>query len=139
MVTITISGRLDGLNEMIHANRTNKYKGAQVKKDNEKRVIEAVKEQSIQPIRKYPLRAVFKWYEPNKRRDWDNVISAQKYVLDGLQKAHIIEGDSQKHIASIQHFQYIDANNPRIELALYSVDDFTKFIEDIEEAQHETV
>ena len=35
---LTIPGRLPGLNELIEAERANRYKGAQLKKDAERRI-----------------------------------------------------------------------------------------------------
>lgn len=118
--SFTIKGQLDGLNKVIEANRTNKYKGNKIKRDNEKIVIFYAKQAKMKPIENYPCLVVINWYEPNRRRDWDNVLSAKKFIFDGLQKIGILKGDGQKYIHQIEEHQFIDRENPRIEVAFMS-------------------
>ena len=74
-VTYTIQGRLDGLNTFIYANRTNPYKGARCKKNNQK-ICKAYIPQWLKKKQiKFPVILEIKWYEKNKRRDPDNVFS----------------------------------------------------------------
>lgn len=42
---LTIPGRLPGLNELIEAERANRYKGAQLKKDAERRICAEIRRQ----------------------------------------------------------------------------------------------
>ena len=42
---LTIPGRLPGLNELIEAERSNRYKGAQLKKDAERRICAEIRRQ----------------------------------------------------------------------------------------------
>lgn len=111
-----IKGKLDGLNEIIKANRTNKYAGAKIKKQNEAIVIYYARFCRMQPITEYPVKAIIHWYEPNRCRDWDNVMSAKKFIFDGLHKIGILNGDGQKYINQIEEYQHIDRENPRIEV-----------------------
>lgn len=113
---LIIPGRLDGLNEVIEANRTNKYAGNLIKKQNERIVRVYARQQKLKPIDKYPLKVVIDWYEKDRRRDWDNVMSAKKFIFDGLQKAKVLKGDGQKYICQIEEHQHIDKVNPRIEI-----------------------
>lgn len=115
----TIDGRLDGLNEVIEANRRNKYAGAKLKKDNETIVIYYARFAKLKPVEKYPVKIKIDWYEPNRRRDIDNVLSAKKFIFDGLQKAKILKGDGQKYIDEvIKENVYIDKEHPRIEIEI---------------------
>lgn len=116
MTKLIIKGRLDGLNEVINANRTNKYKGNEIKKANERRVIIYARHQKLKPIKNYPVKVIINWYEKDKRRDWDNVLSGKKFIFDGLQKAGVLAGDGQKYICKIHEDQFIDKKNPRIEI-----------------------
>ena len=50
-----IDSRLDGLNEVIEANRRNKYAGAKIKKDNETIVIYYARLYELKPIVNYPV------------------------------------------------------------------------------------
>ena len=116
VMKLIIPCRLDGLNEVIEANRKNKYAGNEIKKQNEKIVRVYARQQKLNPIDNYPLKVVIHWYEKDRRRDWDNVMSAKKFIFDGLQKAKILKGDSQKYINRIEEYQHIDKDNPRIEI-----------------------
>lgn len=118
----TIKGRLDGLNEIIEANRTNPYKGNRIKKGNESIVIYYARFCRMKPIERYPVKVIINWYEKNRLRDWDNVMSAKKFIFDGLQKTGILKGDGQKYICQIEEHQFIDKENPRIEVIFEGVD-----------------
>jgi Holliday junction resolvase RusA-like endonuclease len=123
MQKFIIKGRLDGLNEVILANRTNKYKGAKIKKDNETIVIYYARLYKLKPITKYPIKLKIDWYEKNKRRDIDNVLSAKKFILDGLVKAKILKGDGQKYFDEVvKENVYIDKENPHIEVTIIEND-----------------
>lgn len=113
-----IDGRLDGLNEYTKANRTNLYKGAQMKAQNEKYVMFYIKKAKLKKVEKYPLKIVINWYEKNMRRDIDNITFSTKFILDSLVKMEIIEDDSQKYINEIEHYIHVDKNQPRIEVTL---------------------
>lgn len=54
------------------------------------------------------------WYEPNAKRDIDNITAGSKFILDALVKASIIQDDSQRFIKALYHNVYVDKKNPRI-------------------------
>lgn len=114
----TIKGRLDGLNEYTKCNRSNKYLGSKIKKNNEKAIILAIKQANLQKICKYPIEIIINWYEPNNRRDIDNVTFAVKFILDALVKAGILIDDSRKYVNKVSHEVLTDKENPRIEVTL---------------------
>lgn len=116
--TFTILGRLDDLNTYTSANRTNAYKGAKMKGDNEKVVKFYAKLDQIQKIEHYPIHIKIKWYEKDKRRDIDNITFAVKFINDALVKLDILKDDNQKCINSIEHEVLVDKENPRIEVTL---------------------
>lgn len=118
MIKFTIEGRLDGLNEFIKANRTNKYQGNTMKQRNEKAVLLAIRAAKLKPIEKYPVELQIAWFEPNKRRDCDNVTFGIKYIQDALVTAGILKDDSQKYISKLNHEVKMDRNNPRIEVTI---------------------
>ena len=41
------------------------------------------------------------YHEPDRRRDVDNIYSANKFILDALRKAGIIKNDSQKYVKDV--------------------------------------
>ena len=110
----TIQGRLDGLNEYTTANRTNRYKGSDMKKRNQNAVKYAILGAKLQKAYKYPITLKITWYEPNKRRDIDNITFATKFILDELVNSKIIEDDSQKYVTEISHQVLVDKEKPRI-------------------------
>lgn len=70
-------------------------------------------------VTNYPVEIAFRFYEPNSRRDIDNVAGwGHKCILDALVKSEIIENDGWKQIRSISDEFYIDKNNPRIEVTI---------------------
>lgn len=114
----TINGRLMSLNDYIRDNRTNKYKGAKTKRDNENNIIWAIREAKLSKIYKYPIKLKITWYEPNLRRDIDNIVFATKFIQDALVKTNVLKDDSQKYINKISHEVLIDRTNPRIEVEI---------------------
>lgn len=113
-----IDGRLDDLNKYTSACRTNPYKGAKMKKDNERIVMFYIKKAKLKKIEHYPLKVHIDWYEKNRRRDIDGITFATKFILDSLVKLQVIEDDDQKHIRKIEHEILVDKENPRIEVTI---------------------
>lgn len=56
---------------------------------------------NVEPVEAASLTIVH--IEPNRRRDPDNIMAAQKFILDGMVQAGIIEDDGWRHIWSIKH------------------------------------
>ena len=83
--TLIIAGRLDNMNDYTSACRTNQYKGAKLKQKNENVVKQAICEQLGRLRIKNPVRMLYRWYEPNKRRDLDNISAfGRKVIQDAL-------------------------------------------------------
>ena len=101
-----IDQRLPSLNELIHANRTNKYRGSKLKKDTDDMIslyiLNAVNNGKLKPIQG-ACTVSFDWCEKTKKRDVDNIQSSQKFVLDALQKTGIIPNDSQRYVQQTSH------------------------------------
>lgn len=122
VVKLMIPGKLDNLNDYITACRTNQYKGAKVKHKNENRVIQAIYEQLGRLRIKKPVYMTYTWYEPNKRRDLDNVSSfGRKVIQDALVETRVLENDGWKNIVGFQDNFYIDVDNPRVEVVIREV------------------
>lgn len=116
----TISGRLDGLNDYTAANRRNPYAGSSMKIKNEKIVKFAIRQSKLNRVSKYPVHLKISWYEKNARRDVDNIMFGQKFILDALVKEGILENDSQKYVKAITHEIAVDKSNPRIEVEIWN-------------------
>ena len=102
MVKFFLEGRLDGLNAVIKANRSNKYAGASLKKDTTEMLAWQIKAENL-PFLDGLHHYRFTWYEPNRRRNPDNIASAVKFVFDAMQDAGVISNDGWKQIQSIYH------------------------------------
>lgn len=114
-----IKGRLDGLNDYTSANRTNPHKGGKMKVDNEQIVICAIREQLRRLHIQKPVMLKFAWYEPNKRRDHDNVSSfGRKVIQDALVKCKVLQDDGWKFVTGFTDDFYCDKDNPRIEVLI---------------------
>lgn len=102
----TIHEKLPSLNEVISKNRTNRFAGANYKKDTERiiscYIIKALETGELKPVSE-PCTIRIDWYEKTKRRDADNIQSSQKFILDALVKNRILTDDSRKYITQIYH------------------------------------
>ena len=117
MNKLTIPGRLPGLNEYIKAMNSNRYVGAKMKKTNTELVAWLCKEQKLGHCT--PVEIIFTWYEPNKKRDKDNVCAGgRKFILDGLVQAGVLDGDGWKGYGDFDDRFEIDKKQPRIEVEL---------------------
>lgn len=115
-----IDGRLIGINEIINAARTNKFGSASQKKSEMKRVSYSIKKYPIRDkVFDKPVIVEIIAYEPDKRRDVDNILGGiNKIVLDSIVECGIIPDDSQKYVHRIIGDVRVDKKNPRIEVYL---------------------
>ena len=112
-----ILGRLPGLNEIIEAAKQGKgkYQPYALMKEKYTEMIAWIAKK-LPSYEKVAL--VITWYEPNSRRDPDNIMAGQKFILDGLVAAKVIPNDNQKYIVSIIHRFRVDKQNPRVEVEI---------------------
>ena len=97
---LVIRPRLDGLNELIQANRTHWRTGNELKVANEALVRIGIIEGRLKPITK-PFSMKILWLEQDDARDPDNILSAKKYILDALQQSKIITNDGQANLKGL--------------------------------------
>lgn len=124
---LTIPGRLEGLNEYTKANRTSAIIGAEMKLIQEYKITQHIDVQILNMKKKFkPLAKVeikFKWYEPNMKRDPDNVAFAKKFILDALVKSGVIASDGWKTIRRFSDDLYLSKERPRVEVIISEVDE----------------
>lgn len=112
---LIIPGTLPNLNDYIAAERRNKHIAAAMKRQTEHVVMMYAKSQMRGMRFSGPVRMEYAWYEPNRRRDKDNVSSfGRKCIQDALVRAGILENDGWKEIDSFSDSFYVDKKNPRI-------------------------
>lgn len=108
MKSFIIKGRLPDLNTYIKAERTNKYIAAKMKSD-WTTIAKLTAASKIAPIR-VPVTISFTWFVKDKRRDKDNIMFGQKFILDGLVEAGILKNDGWDAIRQIHHAFTISKN-----------------------------
>jgi Holliday junction resolvase RusA-like endonuclease len=120
----TIPGRLPALNEIINQSKTHWTKYRTLKKEGIELVQFALMQHKVKPMPdKRVILSIF-CYEPNAKRDPDNVFSgAGKIILDALVNSGIITNDSQKYIGGIVYGIATDKINPRIEVEIKKLED----------------
>lgn len=75
-------------------------------------------------IRRHRIKAMvyaavsFDWREPNQRRDPDNIMAGQKFILDQLVATKVLRDDGWGEITSLHHAFRQDASNPGVLVTL---------------------
>lgn len=125
MAQFTIQGRLPSANEFIRWDRIRgrhgmrvKFWGAAKRREARYHIFAYIR---LAKLAKFSGQVALdvRWVEPNARRDYDNIASGIKFILDALVQSGIIKGDSRKWIpAPVQHHFAVDKKNPRIEVTI---------------------
>lgn len=107
MNRFVIYGKLPGLNDYTKANRGNKYLANKLKQETQnninKYIVIAISRGFLKNVNKYPCRLKITWYEPNNKRDVDNITFGTKFILDSMVCMGIIKNDSRKYVTGITH------------------------------------
>lgn len=115
---IVIPGRLPGLNEYTAACRGNKFVGAKMKNEAQRQCEWAMTKAKRQKAHFDRVNISIIWYEPNRRRDMDNISFGRKFIFDALQTMGILDNDGWKQIKGINESFKVDKTTPRIEVLL---------------------
>ena len=109
-----IDRQLPSLNVVIDANRSSCHKGAKMKRDIDNSIgwfiVDAVGRKTLSPIT-VPCEVVVRYHEATMRRDADNIISANKFILDALQKQKILPNDNRRWVKQIHPIIVDDDRN----------------------------
>lgn len=119
---LVIPGPLPGLNEIIDANRTNRNKGANLKRSTQK-IVELCSKKQLRGFHpKGPVWMSYTWYERNRKRDKDNISSGgRKVIQDGLVKAGVLINDGWADIEGFSDRFAVDKHNPRVEIEIEEI------------------
>lgn len=124
MPKLIINGTLPGLNEIIDASRANYRLGNALKQQAQTAVMWHIKRQLRGVKFEKPVRIHYTFYEPNRRRDKDNIASgAHKVIQDALVKAGVLQNDGWKHVEGFTDSFGVDKKNPRVEVIIEEVTD----------------
>ena len=97
-----VHGQLPSLNDMIDACKAGKRNRGSVYNRQKQNADERVALAARHLPKLVPkVDIVCDWYEPNARRDPDNIAAAHKFILDGLVKAGKLDGDSRKYVNAL--------------------------------------
>lgn len=96
-----IPGKLPGANDITKANRSHWSIGSKQKKDVQKLICWHIKKAKLKPMKQIYIK--YFWFEPNKKRDLDNITAAQKFINDSLVEMRIIENDGWDFVKGLWH------------------------------------
>lgn len=113
---LIIEGQLPNLNDYTKACRGNKYVGAKMKEKADGFISACIQQQLAGVHFGEPVKLSFRWYEPNRKRDLDNICFAKKFILDALVKNGILVDDGWRWVKGFTDEFFIDKENPRIEV-----------------------
>ena len=116
--TLIIKGRLDNLNDYTKECRTNKYAGNKCKARNEEIITGYILQQLPGIHFQGKTYLHFRWIEPNRNRDLDNICFAKKFILDSLVRNKVLETDGWRGVWGFTDEFDVDALNPRIEVVI---------------------
>lgn len=113
--TFVIPGVLPGLNEYIKAIDNSRYEGNKLKRDTEDFIIRCIhaglgKYKTAECV----VQVHIKFIERDRRRDYDNITSATKFILDAMRTSGVIYNDGQSFLLP-STFEYgTDKDDPRV-------------------------
>ena len=109
----TIPGRLPSLNQIINSSRSSVYGANAEKVGAQKYIALHVPRFKI----KYPCYVLVTFYEPDDRRDVDNIVAGGfKLILDALVNCGVLPNDNRRWVKQITPLVFTDRDNPRIEV-----------------------
>lgn len=116
---LVFPGKLPSLNEFISACNKNPKAGGRMKLEDQNRVEWFIRSQ-LRGVRiKKPVIMVYTWYEPNRKRDLDNISSyGRKVIQDALVHCGVIHNDGWKQILGFSDRFYVDRKEPRVEVVI---------------------
>lgn len=100
--------RMPGLNEFLEQAYISRYMAGAMKREWTAIASQYAKAAKLGHFTE-PITVEFHWYEPNMKRDQDNVAFAKKFILDGLQDKsyQVITNDNYKWVKGFSdHFHY---------------------------------
>lgn len=114
MNRIEIPYKFPSFNEYVNECRKNRYAGGNMKK--------RIEEDISYYINKLPyfnksVKIKFIWIENNKRRDFDNICYAKKFILDSMVKAGKLKDDNRNYVVGFEDsFEYADESKVVLEI-----------------------
>jgi len=112
--TFTIPGKLPSQNDANRAGRSHWIKAARMKRETQDFVGWCIKAARLKPVTS-PTCIAIHFFEPNRRRDLDNIAGfASKVILDALVQQRVLADDSPRYVKGISYVWSVDKGNPRV-------------------------
>lgn len=109
-----IDMKLPSLNDYIRICRGNKFAAAKYKKQLEEQIRIFILNM---PTFIKPIKIHFTWIEGTKRRDYDNICFAKKFILDAMVKYGKLQDDNRKFVyAFTDTFEYGKETKVKLEI-----------------------
>lgn len=125
MHSFTIKGTLPGLNDYLRAERCRQNKhncGNDMKQKYQFIIKNAINKQLRQLHIRNPVIIHYEFFEPNRRRDLDNIAAVgHKFIQDALVAAGVLADDGWKNIIGFTDCFAVDRLDPRIIVSLEEV------------------
>lgn len=120
---IVIPGTFPSLNEYLHQCNRHPIEGNRCKQESQF-AIEMIARSTMCGIKmNEPVKIHYTYYEPNEKRDLDNVSGFfHKVFQDALVKGKVLQNDGWKNIKGFTDTFHCDRENPRIEVELEEVE-----------------
>jgi len=119
MIEFEIPGTLTDLNTHLDKARTHWAKAGELKKA-ETNKVKLIASQYAGQLEEddFPVDIHCHWVCENRRKDKDNIRFAVKYILDGMEKAGMIENDGWNYVGTLTDSFSVDKENPRVEVEI---------------------
>lgn len=119
---IVIPHELMDLNKYVNSQRANRYGGNKDKRQQTNLcsmyIKRAMKNGLVISDEELPLTISFKWVQPNKRKDPDNIAFSRKFILDGMVESGLLKNDGWNEIKEFHDTFEVDKDNPRVEISI---------------------
>ncbi len=117
--SFVISDIVPGMNEYIKALNKSRYDGNKLKRATEDFICHCIKAGlgKIEPF-ECVVQVHIRFVEKDRRRDYDNITSGTKFILDAMRKAGVIYNDGQSYLMPCTYDYGVDADNPRVEVKI---------------------
>lgn len=103
-MTLEIPYKFPSFNQYVYECRKNKFAGAKMKSKIEDDIAYYIK---TLPVFIKPIKIHFHWIEENKKRDYDNICFAKKFILDCMVKCGKLKNDNKNYVIGfIDTFDY---------------------------------
>lgn len=119
-----ISGRLKGLNEYIEACRKCPKSGGSLKRKEQSWVVLYIKNRLRGVHISRPVIIHYHWYEPNRKRDLDNIAGfGHKVIQDALVECGVLANDGWKEVCGFTDVFSVTKKEPYIAVEIEEVID----------------